>query len=403
MPKKKKPARRAPGTRTAPVPSPLRTGGRALGDLQVAYRTFLETEEDEAVLAPGDLEARLMESLGWLLIDSGEEVVRTSATHFSAAELRRLFTELVPAVAEHNGLDPQELVDEVRIAWTTYLMFLGESDAWRGDPEELADCLDVASGGIAGAASDQHSVLDALEAAALAVPREEELRDLQAVPVVAGALRALDALRAGLPVGEEPVVDGPVVEALRAGVGDALDPVALWLDWTATGVVEVVDGRSHVPGAVDALHELDPRRDVAAGVLASAITNVLAASTTPAAVVGGLSVVTAAVLDPMTTPQLRSVLESTGDAEDLPAALATVAALVDLGVLSAVEPWTVRPGLAGAVLDVVSVFFAEQDRGGPGDDADDADDEVDDVGGEDVAGPDGAESTAPAPGVPEHA
>ncbi|WP_432535552.1 hypothetical protein [Kineococcus arenarius] len=361
MPKKKKPARRATGTRPAPGPAPLRAGGRALGDLQVAYRTFLETEEDEAVLAPGDLEARLMESLGWLLLDSGEPIAQSSATWFSPAQLRELFTEVVPAVAEHNGLDPQELVDEVRVAWTTYLMFLGESGAWRGDPEELADCLDVASGGIAGAASDQHSVLDALEAAALAVPAEEELRDLQAVPVVTGALRALDALRAGVPVGEEPVVDGPVIDALRAQVGEVLDPVALWLDWSAAGVVEVVDGRTHVPGPVDALHDVEARRDVAAGALASAVTTVLAASSTPAAVVGGLSVVTSSVLGPMTTQQLQAVLDSTGDGEELPAALETVRALVDLGVLSAVEPWTARPGVAGAVSEVVSTFFA-QDR-----------------------------------------
>ncbi|WP_337059913.1 hypothetical protein [Kineococcus sp. G2] len=359
MPKKKKPARRTTGPRPAPGLSPLRAGGRALGDLQVEYRAFLETEEDEAVLEPGDLEARLMESLGWLLLDTGEPVERSSATYFSAAELRALFTELVPAVAEHNDLDAQELVDEVRVAWTTYLMFLGESGAWRGAPEELADCLDVASGGIAGTASDQRSVLDALEAAALAVPAEDELRDLRTVPVVTGALEALDALRAGIPVGEEPVVDGPVVDALRAGVGEALDPVALWLDWTASGVVEVVDGRTHVPGPVDALHDVDNRRDVAAGVLSTAVTNVLAASSTPAAVVGGLSVVTASVLDPMTTPQLRAVLESTGDGDELPAALETVRALGELGVLSTVEPWTARPGVAGAVHDVVSVFFAE--------------------------------------------
>ncbi|WP_432484452.1 hypothetical protein [Kineococcus esterisolvens] len=361
MPKKKKPVRRTAGPRPTPGLSPLRAGGRALGDLQVEYRTFLETEEDEAVLAPGDLEARLMESLGWLLLDSGEPVVRASATRFAPAELRALFTEVVPAVAEHNGLDPQELVDEVRVAWTTYLMFLGESGAWQGGPEELADCLDVASGGIAGAASDQSSVLDALEAAALAVPAEEQLRDLQAVPVVAGALRALDLLRAGVPVGEEPVVDGPVIDALRGEVGEVLDPVALWLDWSATGVVEVVGGRTHVPGPVDALHDVDARRDVAAAALASAVTTVLASSANDAAVVGGLSVVTSAVLGPMTTQQLQAVLESTGDGEELAAALDTVRALADLGVLSPVEPWTARPGVAGAVHEVVSTFFA-QDR-----------------------------------------
>ncbi|WP_432498216.1 hypothetical protein [Kineococcus gypseus] len=380
MPKKKKPARRA--TRPAPGLSPLRTGGRALGELQVAYRTFLETEEDAAVMDPGDLEARLMESLGWLLIDTGEPVEQGSATRFHPAQLRDLFTELVPAVAEHNGLDAQELVDEVRVAWTTYLMFLGESGAWRGDPEELADCLDVASGGIAGSASGQRSVLDALESAALAVPAQQALEDLRSVPVVTAALRGLEALRAGIPVGGEPVVEGPAVEALRAEVGDVLDPVALWLDWSAAGVVEVVDGRTHVPGPVDALHDVDARRDVAAGALASAVTAVLASSTRPAAVVGGLSVVTAAVLDPMTTPQLRAVLESTGDGDELPAALETVAALVDLGVLSAVEPWTARPGLAGAVLDVVSVFFGEHDREDEDVDPDEGEDPGEDPGGD---------------------
>jgi hypothetical protein len=73
-----------------------------------------------------------------------------------------------------------------------------------------------------------------------------------------------------------------------------------------------------------------------------------------------LSVVASSVLDPMSSPRLRELLEQTDDGSEYEAALAVVARLVELGVLSSVEPWTARPGLAGAVLDVVEGFFSSE-------------------------------------------
>ncbi len=59
-----------------------------------------------------DVEARLMESLGWLVLSLESDLVPAAARRFDPADLSELFTEIVPAVAEHNDLDPQELVDE---------------------------------------------------------------------------------------------------------------------------------------------------------------------------------------------------------------------------------------------------------------------------------------------------
>ncbi len=191
VPKKKKP-RGHPARHPAAGNqlSPLRAGGRVLGDLQVPFRRFLEAERaEDGEQEPGeaslelpveDVEARLMESLGWLVLSLETDLVPAAARRFDAADLSELFTEIVPAVAEHNDLDAQELVDETRLAWTSYLMFLGESEQWAGEPEELADCLDVASGGVAGAVAGQGSVLDALTAAEAAVPLADRLEDLRA-------------------------------------------------------------------------------------------------------------------------------------------------------------------------------------------------------------------------------
>ncbi|WP_432511391.1 hypothetical protein [Kineococcus sp. SYSU DK001] len=376
MPKKKKsrghPARQPA---TSSQMSPLRAGGRALGDLQVPFRRFLEAEHAEDggggatdALPVEDLEARLMESLGWLLLSFETDLTPAAARAFTPADLAELFTEIVPAVAEHNDLDPQELVDETRLAWTSYLMFLGETEEWAGEPEELADCLDVASGGVGGAASGQAGVLDALAAAEARVPPADRLADLVALPVVAGFLAALDELAAGVDLDGRELADSPAVEVLRTRLADVpeVDPVALLLDLAGDGVLQVADGRTAVPGAADP----ERRYQAATFALASVVTGVLASTDSPGAIVGALSVVTSSVLQPVTSGELRGFLESAGDEAELPAALARLTRLVDLGVLSAVEPWTARPGFAGAVLDVVDGFFRPQDEG------DDEDDEV---------------------------
>ena len=371
MPKKKKshghPAHRG-GSGTAM--SPLRAGGRVLGDLQVPFRRFLEAElaeQDEAggdgaAGAPmdvGDLEARLMESLGWLVLSLELDLVPASARWFSAEGLQELFTEIVPAVAEHNELDAQELVDETRLAWTSYLMFLGETEQWAGEDEELADCLDVASGGVGATAAATASVLDALRAAEEAVPPGTRLADLAALPWVTAALDAVDELAAGVDAAVDAEGEGPAVEVLRARLAPfdlPLDPVAEWAELQRNGFVTVVDGRTEVPRAGDPEH----RGDLATVFAASVISGTLAAAGSPGAVVGGLSAVTSAVLDPMTSGRLRELLTENGDEADLPAALAAVQRLVELGVLSPVEPWTARAGLAGAVLDVVDGFFSAE-------------------------------------------
>ncbi len=61
-------------------------------------------------------------------------------------------------------------------------------------------------------------------------------------------------------------------------------------------------------------------------------------------------------------------LEESEEGDEAPAALAVVRRLVDLGVLSPVEPWTARPGTAGAVLDVVDGFFRSESEQEPAQD-----------------------------------
>ena len=377
MPKKKKshghPAQRAV---TGTPMSPLRAGGKVLGDLQVPFRRFLEAEllddaeAGEAPLEVGDLEARLMESLGWLVLSLELDPTPAAARRFHPEELQELFTEIVPAVAEHNELDAQELVDESRVAWTSYLMFLGETEEWAGEPEELADCLDVASGGVAGTTSGRGTVLDALQAAELAVPTATRLEDLSALPVVAAGLAALGELALGVEAGGPEA--GPAIDVLSRHLqpfAPALDPLVEWADLLTHEVVVVVDGRTTVP----ALDDVDHRCDVATTILASAVSGTLAASESPAAIVGALSAVTASVLDPMTSGRLRELLTESGDEEEFEATSALLARIVDLGVLSSVEPWTARPGLAGAVLDVVDGFFGPDDEDRDDEDRDDQD------------------------------
>ncbi|MEZ0491076.1 hypothetical protein AB2L28_02345 [Kineococcus sp. TBRC 1896] len=373
MPKKKKP-RGHPARQPAAGNqlSPLRAGGRVLGDLQVPFRRFLEAEraedgEQDPGELPGevpveDVEARLMESLGWLVLSLEADLGPAAAREFDPADLAELFTGIVPAVAEHNGLDPQELVDETRLAWTSYLMFLGETEQWSAEPEQLADCLDVASGGVGGALAGRGSVLDALQAAEAAVLPADRLADLQALDVVAAFLAGLDELAGGVDLAGAELPDGPAAEVLRSRLTDVpeVDPVALLLDLFADGVLVVEGGRAVVPEATDP----DRRYRVATFFLASLVTGVLAACPSPAAIVAALSVVTSAVLQPMTAGEVRSSLEETGEESELPAALAVVRRLVDLGVLSPVEPWAARPGTAGAVLDVVEGFFRPEDGQG---------------------------------------
>ncbi|GAA0293203.1 hypothetical protein [Kineococcus aurantiacus] len=371
MPKKKKsrghPARHAEALSQM---SPLRAGGRVLGDLQIPFRRFLEAEfdqdaqeagqEQDAPMPVEDVEARLMESLGWFALSFGFDLVPATATRFAAADLAELFTEVVPAVAQDNGLDPQELVDETRLAWTSYLMFLGESEQWAGEPEELADCLDVASGGVGGSASGQAGVLDALAAVEARVPLADRLADLEGLPVVAAFWRAFDALAAGVDLqGREPA-DSPAVDVLREEFSAVpeVDPVAVLLDLAGDGVLTFEGGRTAVVDAQDP----ERRYQVATFALATVVTGVLATTTSPAAVVGALTVVTSSVLQPMTSAELRASLEASGDAEEFEATRERLARLVELGVLSPVEPWTARPGLAGAVLDVVDGFFRPTDE-----------------------------------------
>jgi len=337
MPKKKK----SHGRPDASQMSPLRAGGRILGDLQIPFRRFLETEfADEPEVVPlEDLEARLMESLGWLALSFGYDLVPATGTSFAGAELAELFTEIVPQVAEHNDLDAQELVDETRLAWTSYLMFLGESENWAGDPGDLADCLDVASGGVGAQAEMTGTVLDALAAAQNRLPVSDRVQDLLGLPTVAAAVQAVETHGAAAAQDFTPVSEFDA-EQFLAALGES-------------GLL--------TPG------ELSPeeyRYELGSAYLAALITDVLAACPSPGAIIGALSVVASSVLDPMSAPRLRELLEGTEDGsavdEEFDAALAVVARLVELGVLSSVEPWTSRPGLAGAVLDVVEGFFSSE-------------------------------------------
>ncbi|PRY14485.1 hypothetical protein [Kineococcus rhizosphaerae] len=369
MPKKKKPrghpARHAQALSPTSQMSPLRAGGRVLGDLQIEFRRFLEAEleqdgPDEEVMPVEDVEARLMESLGWFALSFELDLVPATARRFAPADLAELFTEIVPSVAEHNELDPQELVDETRLAWTSYLMFLGESEQWAGEPEELADCLDVASGGVGGAASGQAGVLDALAEAEAKVPLADRYADLRALPVVQGFLAAFDELAAGVDLRGAELAESPAVDVVRGKLSDVheVDPVALVLDLAANGSLTVDGDRTVIADADD----LERRYQVATFALAAVVTGVLASTSSPAAIVGALTVVTSSVLQPMTSAELRGFLEDSGDAAEFEVTAGRVARLVELGVLSPVEPWTARPGFAGAVLDVVDGFFRPEEE-----------------------------------------
>lgn len=305
MPKKKTSRRGTPSR--PPVPrSPLRTGGRALGDLQVPFRRFLEADVDEADddwLSPGDVEARLMESLGWLLLAQGEEVGPSSATTFTPDELGDLFEVVLPDVAEANDLDLAELREEVATAWMSYLEFLGESGGWVGPDEQLADCLDVVAADADGGAGE--SVLDELAAVVAGVTLEEELAALRAVPVSAA---------------DGPAGEGTTPEEQRAAARARL------VGW----IVGEVAGSDDEGGGT----------------------------------VGGLAALVAAVLQrPLTSEQLGPVVASDRDGS-LDAALGLVGRLAAGGVLSATEPWTSSAGLAPAIAASVRTFLEDDDRAG---------------------------------------
>jgi len=319
VPKKKSSRTSSRPVRTPVVRSPLRTGGRAIGDLQVPFRAFLEAEADaigsDAVeaevaevdgaeapddwMSPGDVEARLMESLGWLLLSQGEDVAPSSATYFTAAELQGLLGEVLPAVAEANDLDLPELREEVASSWASYLEFLGESGSWRGEDEELADCLDVVAADAPGELGGD--VLDALAVAVSGVTLEEELAALAAVPVVAAATAEEDL----------------APEARRAA------DRAVLVGW----IVEQVTG-----------------------------------ATVEAGMVGGLSALASAVLGrPMSTGELQATV-GPDQPEAMSAALDLVSRLTAGGVLSADEPWTAPAGLGPAIAASVRVFFTDDEE-----------------------------------------
>jgi len=303
---KKKTSRRGTPSRP-PVPrSPLRTGGRALGDLQVPFRRFLEADVDEADddwMSPGDVEARLMESLGWLLLAQGEEVGPSSATTFTPDELGDLFEVVLPDVAEANDLDLAELREEVATAWMSYLEFLGESGSWVGPDEQLADCLDVVAADADGGAGE--SVLDELAAVVAGVTLAEELAALRTVPVAA--------------------VDDP------EGVAEEEQRAA-----ARARLVERLVGEVAGPGGEGGGEG--------------------------GGTVGGLAVLVAAVLQrPLTTEALGPVV-ATDRGGSLDAALDLVGRLAALGVLSPAEPWTTSAGLGPAIAASVRLFLADDEE-----------------------------------------
>jgi len=277
----------------------------------VPFRRFLEADVDEADgdwMSPGDVEARLMESLGWLLLAQGEEVAPSSATTFDPDELGDLFETVLPDVAEANDLDLAELREEVATAWMSYLEFLGESGSWRGPDEQLADCLDVVAADVDGGAGQ--GVLDELAGAVAAVTLDEELAALRAVPVAA-------------PEEVGPGEPAPKVtpEQERAAARSRL---VAWL-------VEQVAGPAGEGGGT----------------------------------VGGLAVLVAAVLQrPLTTEQLGPVVASDRGGS-LDAALDLVDRLVAGGVLSGSEPWTTPAGLGPAVAASVRAFLDDDEEDQP--------------------------------------
>ncbi|MFB9376050.1 hypothetical protein ACFFKU_00620 [Kineococcus gynurae] len=159
-------------------------GGRALGSGQVAFRAWLDAQdEDETWMSSGDVEARLMESLGWLLLEHDVEPAPGTATSFAAGDLDDLVARITPAVAEANDLPEDELLEEVETAWTSYLRYLDESGTWSGSEDELADCLDA----VAGTPSGPPNVVSALLARLAAdLDPVEEFAHLRTVPAAAG-------------------------------------------------------------------------------------------------------------------------------------------------------------------------------------------------------------------------
>lgn len=248
MPKKKKSPRR-PVTQ-AQLQSPLRVGGRALGELQVPFRTFLEREASEDdPLTPADTEARLMESLGWLLIAEGEKPAASSATYFHASELHELFTVVVPHVAGGNDLWADELLEETMFSWLQFLSFLDAAGEWDGSPEEVLDCLHVAEGGLP--PSEQ---MVAMYAAAAEVTDEQLEADLLPLPLVQAALAVLAGFSDGVPVTsrEEP---GPAALEVLAGAAEWLPAEALWADLVLSDLVVVRGGSARTnPRYADAGH-----------------------------------------------------------------------------------------------------------------------------------------------------
>lgn len=318
VPKKKKSPRRP--SPPAQNQSPLRVGGRALGELQVPFRTFLEREASEDdPLSPADTEARLMESLGWLLIAEGQKPTASSATYFQASELHDLFTEVVPVVAGDNELWADELLDETRFAWLQFLSFLDGADHWDGSLGEVLDCLHVADGG----SPPDETMLRMYEAAA-AVGPERQGADQGAVPAVGAAAAALRAFDDGLRVDsdEEP---GEVVLGALAGVAEWLPATVLWEDLVSSGLLVVRGGVARPAG--DRGDELFLGSVVVTSVLAEVVDEL------PDAAAAVVAVLRAGTLG-----------EEVPDVDDL------TETLVRVGVLTDDSPRRVPEGLLPAVV-----------------------------------------------------
>lgn len=319
MPKKKKTPRR-PVTQ-AQLQSPLRVGGRALGDLQVPFRTFLEREASEDdPLAPADAEARLMESLGWLLIAEGEKPTASSATYFHAAELHELFTVVVPHVAGDNDLWADELLEETMFSWLQFLSFLDATGEWDGSTEEVLDCLHVAEGG-----SPPGEEMTAMYAAAAEVTHEQQTADLTALPLVAAAQEVLAGFSDGVPV-TSPEDPGPAAQQVLARAGDWLPAEALWEDLVLSDLVLVRDGTART----------NPRLPDVGWFLGS-----LALETRLEAVLAGL---------PGAEPALAAVLRAGVLGGDVPDVDDLTERLVASGVLTDASPRRVPAGLLPTVV-----------------------------------------------------
>ena len=112
-------------------------------------------------------------------------------------------------------------------------------------------------------------------------------------------LELLDEVAAGIDLGGAPLVESPVAELLRSGVGETvpeLDPVALLVDLQANGFVVVEQDRTSVPDATGT----DRRYQVATTFLAAVVSSVLAACPSPGAIVG-------AVLSPAASAGCRAL------------------------------------------------------------------------------------------------